>query len=260
MGKICRARLIFLIIFLLVHGAAAQAAAPKVLFQISTLQALMNGAYGGEFSFGQLEKHGDFGLGTFAALDGEMVALDGQYYQVKTDGRAYIVNPAQKTPFAEVTFFKADKTLTLSKPLNLKQLEVYLQKIFPSGNFPCAIKVKGQFAYVKTRSMPRQTRPYPPLAEVAKHQAVFEFHDVDGTIVGFYYPKYLGGINVAGYHFHFLTWDRRAGGHLLDCRIKQAKVELERLNEVRLRLPESAAFSRTDLSRDKKKEINQVEK
>ena len=108
--------------------------------------------------------------------------------------------------------------------------------------------------------MPRQTRPYPPLAEVAKHQAVFEFHDVDGTIVGFYYPKYLGGINVAGYHFHFLTWDRRAGGHLLDCRIKQAKVELERLNEVRLRLPESAAFSRTDLSRDKKKEINQVEK
>lgn len=260
MRKIFCGRLIFLIIFLLVNGVAAQAAAPKFLFQISTLQALMNGVYGGEFSFGQLEKHGNFGLGTFAALNGEMVALDGQFYQVKTDGRAYIVNPAQETPFAEVTFFKADKTLTLNKPLNLKQLVVYLRKIFPPGNFPCTIKVKGQFFYVKTRSVPRQTRPYPPLAEVVKHQAVFEFHDVEGTIVGFYYPKYLAGINLAGYHFHFLTRNRRAGGHLLDCRIKQAKVELERLNEVCLRLPESAAFSRTDLSRDKKNEINQVEK
>jgi acetolactate decarboxylase len=83
---------------------------------------------------------------------------------------------------------------------------------------------------------------------------------VDGTIVGFYYPKYLAGINISGYHFHFLTRDRQAGGDLLDCRIKQAQVELERLNELCLRLPDSVAFSRTDLSRDKKQEIDQVEK
>jgi len=260
MRKMPLSRLIFLIIFLLIYGATAQAAAPKVLFQISTLQALMNGVYDGEFSYRQLEKHGDFGLGTFAALDGEMVALDGHFYQVKTDGRAYVVNPAQKTPFAEVTFFKADKTMTLHKPLDLKQLEVYLQKIFIAGNFPYAIKVRGQFSYVKTRSMPRQTRPYPPLAEVAKHQAVFAFHNVDGTIVGFYYPKYLAGVNIVGYHLHFLTRDHQSGGHLLACRVKQAQVELEGLNEVRLRLPDNAAFAHTDLHTDKTREIERVEK
>jgi acetolactate decarboxylase len=255
-----RVLLIFLILSLLSPGAAALAAAPKILFQFSTLPALMNGLYDGEFSFKQLEKHGNFGLGTFNNLDGEMVALDGRFYQVKTDGRAYAVNPAQKTPFAEVTFFQPDQTLTLSKPLDLKQLQDYLLRAFASPNYPCAIKVSGRFSYVKTRSVPRQTRPFPPLVAVAKHQAVFAFHHVAGTIVGFYHPPYLAGVNLTGFHFHFLTRNRRAGGHLLACRIKQAKVELERLNDLHLRLPVSAAFSRTDLRGSKKHEINQVEK
>jgi acetolactate decarboxylase len=130
----------------------------------------------------------------------------------------------------------------------------------PSGNFPYAVKVTGKFSYVKTRSVPRQSKPYPPLAQVAKKQAVFEFRDVDGVIVGFYLPQYLAGINLAGYHCHFLTADRTAGGHLLDCRIKQAKVELTQLEDFRLRLPDTAAFSRTDLSGDQKQEIEKVEK
>ena len=95
---------------------------------------------------------------------------------------------------------------------------------------------------------------------MAKHQAVFEVRNVDGVIVGFYHPRYLEGINVAGYHAHFLTVNRRAGGHLLDCRIRQARAELERLDAVQLRLPDTAEFSSTDLRGDKKQEIEKVEK
>ena len=175
--------------FSFLTGAAGQAAAPEVLFQTSTLQALMNGVYDGDLSFGELARHGDLGLGTFEALDGEMGAVDGKFFQVKTDGKAYPVSPDQRTPFAEVVFFKADQTLDLSEPLDLKQLEQYLSDHMASPNFPYAFKITGKFSYIKTRSVPRQAKPYPPLGEVAKQQAVFEFQEVEGVIVGFSIPS-----------------------------------------------------------------------
>lgn len=240
--------------------AAGLAGEQKILFQTSTIQALMNGVYDGDFSFEELSKHGDQGLGTFQALDGEMVAVEGKFYQVKADGKVYPVIPTQKTPFAEVISFHADKILDIGGISNLKQLEDYLSRQLPSPNFPYAFKITGKFSYIKTRSVARQTKPYPTLAEVAKRQTVFEFRDVDGVIVGFYHPNYLERINVPGYHAHFLTSDRRAGGHLLECRIRQARAELERLDAVQLRLPTTAEFSATDLRGDKKQEIEKVEK
>ena len=50
---------------------------PHVIFQTSTIDALLDGAYDGEVTFGQLRDHGDFGLGTFEACDGEMIAVEG---------------------------------------------------------------------------------------------------------------------------------------------------------------------------------------
>jgi len=248
------------VLLAVILNVGALAADRDVLFQTSTLQALMNGVYDGDCSFGELNRHGNFGLGTFDALDGEMVAVDGKFYQVKTDGKVYPVNPAQNTPFGEVTFFKADQTLALSEPLDYQQLEKFILKQLPSQNLPYAIKITGTFASIKTRSVPRQTKPYPPLMEAAKHQTVFEFREVDGVIVGFYHPKYLAGVSVAGFHCHFLTGDHQAGGHLLDCRLKRAKLELSRLDNIHLRLPGTAAFYQTDLSGDKKQEIEKVEK
>lgn len=258
--KNMRRSILLAVLLVLSLAGAALAAEQQVLFQASTLQALMNGVYDSDFTCAELSQHGDFGLGTFEALDGEMVAVDGKFYQVKTDGKAYSVGPAQKTPFGEVTFFRTDQTLNLAEISDMQQLEQYLTERLPSQNFPYAIKITGKFSFIKTRSVPRQSRPYPSLAEAAKRQKVFEFRDEDGVIVGFFHPKYLAGINVSGYHFHFLTADRRAGGHLLDCRIKQARMELGRIDDFQLHLPGTAAFSRTDLSGDKKQEIEKVER
>src|SRR4051794_10814140 len=47
------------------------------LFQVSTSGALVTGVYDREVSVRSILEHGDFGLGTFANLDGEMVILDG---------------------------------------------------------------------------------------------------------------------------------------------------------------------------------------
>ena len=80
------------------------------LYQVSTIDALMQGVFDGVQPVGELKRHGDFGIGTFDALDGEMIVLDGVVYQAKADGRIYPVKDSATTPFATVTHFTKDRT------------------------------------------------------------------------------------------------------------------------------------------------------
>ena len=164
------------------------------------------------------------------------------------------------TPFAEVTFFKADRTHLIEMPMNFRQLLAYIDKLLPSPNLPYAIRIDGFFPTVKTRSIPRQQKPYPTLAEAAAKQAVFDLTGVKGVIVAFRYPAYLAGVNMSGYHCHFITADRRAGGHLLDCRVEGATVAVDAIPNFYLHLPESQAFSHTDLTGDRRRELEKIER
>ena len=122
------------------------------------------------------------------------------------------------------------------------------------------VTITGKFSYVKTRSVPAQTKPYPRLVEVAKKQPTFEFRDVQGVLVGFRLPDYFEGINLTGYHLHFLTADRTGGGHLLGLTTKKIVVELDLTPEVRLSLPKTEAFAAASLGTDRTAEIHRVEK
>src|SRR5207249_10961718 len=84
---------------------SAGCARRDTLVQYSTINALLTGVYDGDMTFGELRRHGDFGLGTFNALDGEMIALDGRYYQITADGAVKPVRDDVRTPFAVVTHF-----------------------------------------------------------------------------------------------------------------------------------------------------------
>ena len=236
------------------------AAEPRQLFQTSTLQALMTGVYDGDLTFQELARHGDFGLGTFDALDGEMIALDGIFYQIKADGRVSPVTGAMKTPFAAVTFFKAGGMHMIEAPLNYRELLDYVDRLLPSPNLPYAVRVEGLFSSVKTRSIPRQQKPYPPLAAAAAKQAVFELTNVKGVIVAFSHPAYLANVNMAGYHCHFITADRKAGGHLLDCRVEGAAVAVDAQPNFLLRLPDSPGFLKSDLAGDRRQELEKIER
>lgn len=185
------------------------------MFQTSTIAALMAGAYDGELTCGQLTQHGDFGLGTFNALDGEMIVLDGHVYQARADGTVVRVANALTTPFATVTFFDTDQTHTSPTSADLDQLKAHLDALLPDPHRPYAIRMTGPFKALKIRSVPAQTKPYPPLAEAAKHQVVWEHQDITGTIVGSYMPTWAKSINVPSYHFHFLSKDLQIGGHVL---------------------------------------------
>ncbi len=226
----------------------AQARPNDTLFQYSDLQTLMAGVYDGALTVGELKAHGGFGLGTFNTLDGEMVVLDGTVYQVKTDGVAYVVADSQEIPFAEVTDFEPDQTIAVDQSLDCSGMQAYLDSQLPSLNVPYAIKITGTFGQLETRSVPAQTRPYPPLAEVVKTQTTFDFTNVSGTMIGFRLPGYMGGVGAAGYHLHFLTADHKAGGHVLACRVQNVKAEIDLTGELDVVLPSDSDFYHVDLS------------
>ena len=230
-----------------------------VLFQASTINALLEGVYDGEITYGELEQYGDFGIGTFNSLDGEMIGLEGKFYQIKSDGIAYPVDDSMRTPFAAVTFFEADKIVLSDRALDQKQLEQYLDDLLPTNNIFYAVKIEGIFKYIKARSVPRQSKPYPPLVEAVKNQSIFEFHNVKGTIAGFRCPVYVEGINVPGYHLHFVTEDRKAGGHLLECQVQNIGIEIDYTSEFHMVLPENAEFYAVNLEEEKQQELERVE-
>lgn len=232
----------------------------ETLTQVSTIDALMEGVYDGVISCGELKKYGNFGIGTFHALDGEMVVLDGKVYQVKYDGAATVASDSVGVPFAAVTYFDTDREEGLAAALDNTAFQTWLDGILPSKNIFIAIKIEGSFTYVKTRSVPAQEKPYPALADVVKDQSVFEFNDVTGTIVGFRCPQYVNGVNVPGYHLHFLTDDRRAGGHVLEFMTDQATASLDYTSEFFMLLPgDDSAFHSLEFGKDNQEELEEIE-
>src|ERR687889_162530 len=230
------------------------------LFQTSTVDALLEGKYEGDVSFAELEAHGDFGLGTFDALDGEMICLDGDFFQIRSDGLAYAVDGDSRTPFAVVTLFEPDVSQTLSMPMDYEALCDYLDGVIGGGTVCAAIRVDGSFEFVKTRSVPRQRKPYPPLVEVVKDQPTFELHDVSGSLVGFRFPDYAQGLNVSGYHFHFITADRSAGGHVLGCKLVRGELYIDHEGDLRLEVPPDVGLPTPDQSAAKGETLDRIER
>jgi len=230
------------------------------LYQISTINALTKGCYEGNVNISELKKHGDFGIGTFNDLDGEMVEIDHAFYQIRSDGKSYKAKSPQKTPFCMVTFFNAGSEIMINEPLDCKKLENLIDAGLSTKNIPYAVRIDGKFDYVKLRSVPRQKKPYPPLAEAAKGQSIFELRDISGTIVGFRIPEYLEKINVAGYHWHFITKDRKNGGHLFACQVSSGRIRIGAIKRLAVNFSQNNDFFQIDLSGSPKEEIDVVEK
>jgi len=207
------------------------------LFQLAAFNTFSTGKYAGVMPYSELEKHGDFGIGTLDGLDGEMIALNGEFYHIPSNRPPIKVEPTQTAPYATVTYFEADRTYTVSD-LNYTQLKSYLdEQLGTSGDVIYAIKVSGSYDYALTRSPQKQVEPYQNITEALKTQAIFNMSQFSGTAVGFWFPASMDGVDYAGYHLHLITDDRTAGGHLLDCIINNATVEVDIINSYRLILP-----------------------
>lgn len=248
-----------LVAALLLSACSASQRPQAALYQTATIDALMEGMYDGEATVGELLRHGDFGIGTFDALDGEMVILGGNCYRVSADGVAREADADERSPFAVVTFFQPQRGATAGQA-DLAAIEQVVDQIAPERNLFCAVRIDGLFEQVRTRSVPRQSPPYPRLADVAARQPTFDMAQVEGTLVGFRCPYFVKGVNVPGYHFHFITRDLSRGGHVLSCRLAAGAVRVQVLSEFNLSLPHNPKFAETPLGQDRAKELEKVEK
>jgi acetolactate decarboxylase len=234
---------------------------PHVLFQASTIAALLEGSYEGDLSFAELAEHGDLGLGTLDRLDGEMIALDGRFYRADVDGDVTEVAAEAKTPFAVVTDFAPSLDAQIEGPLEHDDLLAELDRLIPPDTASCAIRIDGRFELVRARSVPRQSPPYRPLTEVVAEQHVFELADVAGTMLGFRFPDYAEGIEVSGYHLHFISEDRSRGGHVLgSCSAGRLRVRLDPSSDLHVELPAGVELADPELASTTHAAIEQVER
>jgi acetolactate decarboxylase len=229
------------------------------LFQVSTSTALVKGVYNGVVTVGSLRNHGDFGLGTFDGLDGEMLALDSYFYQIRGSGEVTEASDDARVPFAVVTTFLAERESTIDNVDGFDALAAHLDGMRRTANLFCAVRIEGRFARIRARAVCKAATGV-SLVAAASRQAEFEFTNVAGTIAGFWTPSYARSINIPGWHLHFVTGDRTGGGHLLDCQGAQLRVQVQDLADVRIALPETAAFLQADLSQDPSRDLDVAER
>jgi acetolactate decarboxylase len=228
------------------------------LFQVSTSGALVQGIYEHAVSSKFLLNYGDFGLGTFENLDGEMVVLDGAIYQARSDGTVLNIVDDVGTPFAVLTRFTADRDQRIEYASSFEEITTICDQLRDSDNLFYAFRIDGCFAHIHTRAM-KATIDELPLAKSATIQAEFDFTDVDGTLVGVWAPQFSSALNIVGYHFHFVSEDRMKGGHVLECSGKKLRVRVDRLNDFHLSLPETEEFLRADLTKDTARDLAYAE-
>jgi acetolactate decarboxylase len=233
---------------------------PHVLFQASSIGALLDGAFEGDLSFAELAEHGDLGLGTLNHLDGEMIAIDGEFFRADVDGNVTRVPAGAKTPFAVVVQFEPTIEEQLPEAEHShEELLAQLDRLVPDGASSCAVRLDGRFELVRARSVPRQTPPYRPLTEVVADQHVFELDGVKGTMLGFRFPTYVEGIEVPGYHLHFISADRSRGGHVLDSRSGELRVQIDPSDDLHVELPPRVELGDPDLAAETHAAVAAVE-
>lgn len=229
------------------------------LFQVSTSGALVEGLYQGAVTVGDLRRHGDLGLGTFEELDGEMVLVDGRCYRVGSDQSVSEVPDDRLTPFATVVSFIADEVHDLVGVASWADLAARLDEMRRSDNDFVAWRIRGHAGTLRLRAACRHASGT-PLVEAIADQAVFGVDDVDCTLVGFWSPAYAPSVAIPGYHLHALTDDRAHGGHVFDLSADHLTVEMHRVNDLHLALPETQAFLQADLTPDSGSAMGSVER
>ena len=215
-----------------VHAATGNGA----VFQTSTLEALLHGAYEGDVTVAGLARRGDLGLGTFDALDGELIAVDGVVYRADADGGVAPADPDRRCPFAVVTRFVPRVERALGA-LDFDALLAVLDRDVPRTGICSAVRLDGRFDHVRLRSVPAQRPPWRTLDEVLADQRIFEATEVEGTVVGFRFLPGAAGLDVPGFHLHFIRADRRFGGHVLSCRTQAVRAQLDFDADLDLELP-----------------------
>ena len=234
----------------------------ETIEQVSLLQGLTFGDYHGSLPAKKIKTLGDTGIGTFDALNGELIMLEGNIYRASGDGSVEAVDDNETIPFCDVTFFDNDETEELSNVADIAMLKETLNKRVDElgNNRFYMIRIDGNFNEMNVRSELAQTEPYKPLADVLEtDQTFFDYSNIEGTVVGLYCPEYMDKLNASGWHFHFISNDRKKGGHILELKFDKAELKWDYTDNFEMLLPDNEMFNSFDLTIDQTEDIKKVE-
>ena len=228
--------------------------------QISLFSVLLGGHYDGIVSVGEVKRLGNLAIATMDRLDGEMQMIDGVVYQACADGRVYLPGDDATVPFGTIADFRAEETVRLAGIPSYEAFEARMREVCPRNDFPLAIRLTGGFDRMKVRTVKRQEQDGVGLAEAAKDEAVFEFTDIRGDLVGFRLPGYVSGINAPGWHLHFMDADRKHGGHVVNFALREGDLGFCQAGDYHIRLPDSQdVFAGLDLNKDWSGDLKKAE-
>lgn len=250
------------LLFNAAYAAPAVDSDRETVYQVALLQSLALGYFEGSVTVDELKNFGDTGIGTFEGLDGEMIVLDGVVYRADEKLRTEIVSDKTPVPFSNVTFFDKDFSLKLKNVPNKNELEQKLNEIVKANgaNSFYMIKLHGEFNDIYIRSERGQKKPYPTLVQALEaDQKELTPKNVKGTIVGLYCPQYMGELNSVGWHFHFITDDKKTGGHVLDLNLKSGEAQLDKTDTFKMNLPNEKKFNSLNFKTDLHEDIRKAE-
>ena len=233
------------------------------MYQVSTLQALLLGYFRSVISVSELLKHGNIGLGTFTDVDGEMIVLNGSCYRATENGDVVEAEGDRGVPFSTVCTMEESKPIEFDTMDNIDNLKTALNNIIDSHfglNSMHMARIDGEFELVDARSESGYESVHVELKTVlGKTQKAFKFEKIKGTLVCVYFPDYMDGINAAGWHLHFISEDRKHGGHVFDIVMKSGKGLISKINSIELKLPDEPIFDTFSLKQASKDAVKAVE-
>lgn len=235
----------FLIFLMVITMLGCSSDNEDMIFHYSVLKALDNGVLESDMNVGELKRHGDFGLGTYNKMNGEMIVLNNVVYRVSPDGK--IMQPDDETliPYSVITFYNQEDTLVMTGEINYPALKAFAEKRIPSLNRFYAFRISGEFEYIKCGGADLQEKPYnETLVQILSDRPVYEGNNIKGTLVGFWCPSYIGDINTSGFHLHFIADDLSMGGHLMEFSARSLEIGYDIKSVYKISLPETNDFSK----------------
>jgi acetolactate decarboxylase len=238
--------------------AAAYDVEHHTIFQVSTSTAVTKGLFKGCATVADLKTHGDFGLGTFEDLDGELIVFEGHAYQARDAGIVEEAPDNTLTPFATVTRFTPEHEIELERVQSQTHLETLLDNQRPSENTFVGIRIDGVFDRIELRAACK-ANPGEDLVAATGHQSEFAFENIEGTLVGFWAPIYARTLTISGYHLHFISKDRSKGGHLIGVKASHLRAQLHLETDFHIAVPETEQFLEADLRDDPSADLSVAE-
>ncbi len=219
----------------------------STIYQFSHFLAVSKGCYEGEISVGELKQYGNTGLGTFNALNGELVVIDNTFYHC-SNGQPRIAEDSERLAWAAITLLQQYQVFSLSHISSLAKLQEAILNNLPSPNYPFALSIKANVQNIALGSVPKQQKPYKAISEVIEESLLINTGKRDVNIVGFYAPEFMHPIKSSGLHLHFVDEKVQIGGHILDIDLNHAEISLQQINSFNLLLPQIDLYKKAKLN------------